>query len=163
MAIKLLFNADSLELYALRVCTDVHYKNWFTIKCGNLPTNTTRKLSFRLLSRFYGTSQFWTIGFMANVQCQLKWDFINLINNLMLNSIHSILDQWWQYRNVPQMWIERERTRMRMSDAYKFLFVGKLRAIVNEHRMECFGRAQQRNEIKMRIHRMWHILNVKQV
>lgn len=133
----------------------VHYKNWFTIKCREFsPTNTARKLSFSLshsmslslllLLRFlFGTSQFWTVGFMATVQCQLKWDFINLINNLILNSMHSILDQWWQYCNV--IHTHSHRRRDTSNDAYKFPFAWKLRAFVNEHRMKCLRRAKQRN------------------
>lgn len=55
MAIKLLFNADSLELYALRVCRvcTVYMYAYITkidlqLNAGNSTTNTARKLSFRL-------------------------------------------------------------------------------------------------------------------
>lgn len=93
-------------------------------------TNKTRKLS--LFAAFFSLSQsehlnFWTIGFIANVQCQLKWDFINLMNNLILNSIHSILDQWRQCCNI----MYNTYRYLRPMRVYSYL-LRKLRDFINE-------------------------------
>lgn len=109
--IRIVCASSERVCFFLSVWYTPHYKNWFTIKCGNFHKQNSKIEScfprfLSLLSSFFrniSIFDYWFYSKWFNVNW--KWDFINLIDNLILNSIHSILDQWRQWCNIIHTYI----------------------------------------------------------